>query len=162
MGMTIAEKILAAKAGKKFVEPGELIIADVDLVLANDITAPIAIREFKNGGATKVWDRTKIALVPDHFTPNKDIKSAEQAKIPVVVLGRCRGRIDQPQQPSRLGRIKHRSDPQRYPLRIRRSGRIAFQTNDPPRQVDRVAEPSITGDKPGHDAILISHQVGVD
>jgi 3-isopropylmalate/(R)-2-methylmalate dehydratase large subunit len=81
MGMTIAEKILAAKAGKKFVEPGELIIADVDLVLANDITAPIAIREFKNGGATKVWDRTKIALVPDHFTPNKDIKSAEQAKI---------------------------------------------------------------------------------
>jgi 3-isopropylmalate/(R)-2-methylmalate dehydratase large subunit len=81
MPMNIAEKILAAKSGKKFVEPGELIIADVDLVLANDITAPIAIREFKSSGATKVWDKTKIALVPDHFTPNKDIKSAEQAKI---------------------------------------------------------------------------------
>jgi len=81
MSMNIAEKILAAKSGKKFVEPGELIIADVDLVLANDITAPIAIREFKSSGATKVWDRKKIALVPDHFTPNKDIKSAEQAKI---------------------------------------------------------------------------------
>jgi len=81
MPMNIAEKILSAKSGKKFVEPGELIIADVDLVLANDITAPIAIREFKSSGATKVWDKTKIALVPDHFTPNKDIKSAEQAKI---------------------------------------------------------------------------------
>ena len=81
MSMNIAEKILAAKSGKKHVEPGELIIANVDLVLANDITAPIAIREFKSSGATKVWDKTKIALVPDHFTPNKDIKSAEQAKI---------------------------------------------------------------------------------
>jgi 3-isopropylmalate/(R)-2-methylmalate dehydratase large subunit len=81
MGMNIAEKILAAKSGKKFVEPGELIIANVDLVLANDITAPLAISEFKSAGATKVFDRTKIALVPDHFTPNKDIKSAEQAKI---------------------------------------------------------------------------------
>ncbi len=81
MGMTIGEKILAAKCGKKFVEPGELIIADVDIVLANDITAPLAIKEFKNSGATRVFDRKKIVLVPDHFTPNKDIKSAEQAKI---------------------------------------------------------------------------------
>ncbi len=81
MAMNIAEKILAFKSGKKHVEPGELIIADIDLVLANDITAPIAIKEFKASGATKVWDRTKIALVPDHFTPNKDIKSAEQAKM---------------------------------------------------------------------------------
>ena len=81
MGMNIAEKILAAKSGRKQVEPGELIIANVDMVLANDITAPIAIREFKSSGATKVWDKTKVALVPDHFTPNKDIKSAEQAKI---------------------------------------------------------------------------------
>jgi len=81
MGMTIGEKILAEKSGKKFVEPGELVIADVDIVLANDITAPLAIKEFKNAGATKVFDRKKIVLVPDHFTPNKDIKSAEQAKI---------------------------------------------------------------------------------
>ena len=81
MKMTIAEKILAAKAGKKFVEPGELVIAKIDLVLANDITAPLAISEFKAAGAKKVFDRKKIALVPDHFTPNKDIKSAEQAKI---------------------------------------------------------------------------------
>jgi len=81
LGMNIAEKILAAKSGRKQVEPGELIIANVDMVLANDITAPIAIREFKSSGATKVWDKTKVALVPDHFTPNKDIKSAEQAKI---------------------------------------------------------------------------------
>ncbi len=81
MSMNIAEKILAAKAGKKHVEPGELVIADIDLVLANDITAPIAIKEFKAAGATKVWDKNKVALVPDHFTPNKDIKSAEQAKM---------------------------------------------------------------------------------
>lgn len=81
MGMNIAEKILAAKSGKKHVEPGELVIADIDLVLANDITAPLAIKEFKASGATKVFDRKKVALVPDHFTPNKDIKSAEQAKI---------------------------------------------------------------------------------
>jgi len=79
--MTIAEKILADKSKKKKVEPGELIIADVDMVLANDITAPLAIKEFKSTGAKKVFDRKKIALIPDHFTPNKDIKSAEQAKI---------------------------------------------------------------------------------
>jgi 3-isopropylmalate/(R)-2-methylmalate dehydratase large subunit len=81
MSMTIAEKILADKSKKKKVEPGELIIADVDMVLANDITAPLAIKEFKSTGAKKVFDRKKIALIPDHFTPNKDIKSAEQAKI---------------------------------------------------------------------------------
>ncbi len=81
MAMNIAEKILAAKSGKKYVEPGELIIADVDLVLANDITAPLAIKEFKASGAAKVFDKKKVALVPDHFTPNKDIKSAEQAKM---------------------------------------------------------------------------------
>jgi 3-isopropylmalate/(R)-2-methylmalate dehydratase large subunit len=81
MSMNIAEKILAFKSGKKAVEPGELVIADIDLVLANDITAPIAIKEFRASGAKKVWDRTKVALVPDHFTPNKDIKSAEQAKM---------------------------------------------------------------------------------
>ncbi|WP_031516761.1 3-isopropylmalate dehydratase large subunit [Desulfofalx alkaliphila] len=81
MPMTIAEKILAAHAGKDRVEPGQLINAKVDLVLGNDITAPVAIREFAKIGVDKVFDRHRVALVPDHFTPNKDIKSAEQAKI---------------------------------------------------------------------------------
>lgn len=81
MSMTIAEKILAAKSGNKQVSPGELVIADIDIVLANDITAPIAIREFKASGATKVFNKDRVVLVPDHFTPNKDIMSAEQAKI---------------------------------------------------------------------------------
>lgn len=62
------------------VVPGQLIECDLDLVLANDITAPIAIQEFKKIGVDSVFDPTKIALVPDHYTPNKDIKSAEQAK----------------------------------------------------------------------------------
>ncbi|MDZ4167811.1 MAG: 3-isopropylmalate dehydratase large subunit [Coriobacteriia bacterium] len=79
--MTITEKILAAHAGLPEVEPGQLIECDLDLVLANDVTAPIAIREFAKIGVERVWDATKIALVPDHYTPNKDIKSAEQAKI---------------------------------------------------------------------------------
>ena len=78
--MTITEKILAAAAGKASVKPGELINAKVDLVLANDITAPVAIKEFAKIGVDKVWDKHRVALVPDHFTPNKDIKSAEQAK----------------------------------------------------------------------------------
>jgi 3-isopropylmalate/(R)-2-methylmalate dehydratase large subunit len=81
MGMTITEKILAAHAGKESVVPGELIQARVDLVLGNDITAPLAIREFEKTGVETVFDPAKIALVPDHFTPNKDIKSAEQAKL---------------------------------------------------------------------------------
>lgn len=81
MGMTMTEKILAAHAGKEFVNPGELINVKLDLVLGNDITSPIAIREFEKIGVDRVFDREKIALVPDHFTPNKDIKSAEQAKV---------------------------------------------------------------------------------
>ena len=80
MGMTISEKILAAHCGKDFVEPGELINCKIDMCLGNDITAPIAIQEFEKIGATKVFDNERIALVPDHFTPNKDIKSAEQVK----------------------------------------------------------------------------------
>jgi len=80
LGMTITEKILAAHAGKKMVEPGELIQARVDLVLGNDITAPLAFAEFEKTGARRVFDRNRIALVADHFVPNKDIKSAEQAK----------------------------------------------------------------------------------
>jgi 3-isopropylmalate/(R)-2-methylmalate dehydratase large subunit len=79
--MTITEKILAAHAGLDEVEPGQLIECKLDLVLANDVTAPIAISEFSKVGVEGVWDPTRIALVPDHYTPNKDIKSAEQAKI---------------------------------------------------------------------------------
>lgn len=80
MGMSISQKILAAHAGKKEVVPDELINVKVDLVMGNDITAPIAIREFEKFGLDDVFDREKVALIPDHFTPNKDIKSAEQAK----------------------------------------------------------------------------------
>ncbi|MDO8963213.1 MAG: 3-isopropylmalate dehydratase large subunit [Coriobacteriia bacterium] len=79
--MTITEKILAAHAGLDDVTPGQLINSRLDLVLANDVTAPISIREFAKTGAGTVWDPTKVALVPDHYTPNKDIKSAEQAKL---------------------------------------------------------------------------------
>ncbi|MBI5343779.1 MAG: 3-isopropylmalate dehydratase large subunit [Deltaproteobacteria bacterium] len=78
---TITEKILARHAGVKEVSPGELINAKVDIALGNDITAPIAIREFKRAGGKKVFNRGRVVLVPDHFTPNKDIKSAEQCKI---------------------------------------------------------------------------------
>lgn len=81
MGMTITEKILASHAGLAQVSPGELINVKVDLALGNDITAPVAINEFAKIGLDKVFDKDKIALVPDHFTPNKDIKSAEQAKM---------------------------------------------------------------------------------
>ena len=81
MGMTITEKILAAHAGLERVEPGQLINARVDIALGNDITAPIAIKEFNKAGATKVFDRDKVVLVPDHFAPNKDIQSAEQCKM---------------------------------------------------------------------------------
>jgi 3-isopropylmalate/(R)-2-methylmalate dehydratase large subunit len=80
MGQTITQKILARHCGKKSVMPGEFIWASLDLTLGNDITAPIAIDEFEKSGFTKVFDPKKIALVPDHFTPAKDIKSAEQAK----------------------------------------------------------------------------------
>ncbi|MBU0954323.1 MAG: 3-isopropylmalate dehydratase large subunit [Spirochaetes bacterium] len=80
MAMTMTQKILAAHAGLSEVKEGQLIEAKVDLVLGNDITAPVAINEFRKIGVSKVFDRNKIALVPDHFTPNKDIKAAEQCK----------------------------------------------------------------------------------
>jgi len=81
MGMTITEKILAAHGNRKQLKAGEFCgAARVDVALANDITAPIAIDEFEKAGFTKVFDADSIVLVPDHFTPNKDIKSAEQAK----------------------------------------------------------------------------------
>jgi 3-isopropylmalate/(R)-2-methylmalate dehydratase large subunit len=79
--VTITEKILAVHARKKEVSPGELINAKVDLILANDITAPIAIREFKKIGAKDVFNRDKIVFIPDHFAPQKDIKAAEQCKM---------------------------------------------------------------------------------
>jgi len=81
VGMTITEKILARHAGLDFVKPGDLIEAEVDVVLANDVTAPIAIKQFEESGVGKVFDPEKIVLVPDHFTPAKDRKSANQARI---------------------------------------------------------------------------------
>lgn len=80
MGMTMTQKIMAAHAGKDFVKPGDLVYCKLDLVMANDITAPPSIKEFERIECP-VFDNTKIALVPDHFTPNKDIKSAGLAKI---------------------------------------------------------------------------------
>lgn len=81
MGMTMSEKILARAAGRESVEPGEIVEVAVDLVMTNDITAPLSIREFKKTGLERVFDPQKVVLVPDHFVPAKDIKSAEQAKI---------------------------------------------------------------------------------
>lgn len=81
MPQTISEKILAKHAGLKEVKPGQLINCKVDLVLGNDITAPPAIKEFEKIGVKKVFNKKKIYLVPDHFTPAKDIKSAEQVKM---------------------------------------------------------------------------------
>lgn len=79
MAMTMTQKILAKAAGLDSVKAGELIMADLSLVLGNDITAPVGINEFDKIGTKNVFDKTKIALVPDHFTPNKDIKSAQMA-----------------------------------------------------------------------------------
>jgi len=81
MGMTVTEKILAAHCSREYIEPGELIDAQVDIVLGNDITAPIAISEFKALGLKNVFNKKGVILVSDHFTPNKDIKSAQQVKI---------------------------------------------------------------------------------
>ncbi|PQP35509.1 3-isopropylmalate dehydratase large subunit [Desulfobacteraceae bacterium SEEP-SAG9] len=80
MGMTITEKILARHAGLDRVRPGELINARIDIALGNDITAPLAIEQFYKSGAQVVFDKSRVVLIPDHFVPNKDIKSALQAK----------------------------------------------------------------------------------
>ncbi len=80
MGMTMTQKILAAHAGLPEVKAGQLIEAKLDMVLGNDITSPVAINEFEKAGGKGVFDRTRISLVMDHFTPNKDIKAAEQCK----------------------------------------------------------------------------------
>lgn len=79
--MNLAEKILAAHADRKQVSPGEFVNARVDVILANDVTAPIAIREFKKIGVSRVFDPEKVVMVLDHFMPNRDIASAEMAKI---------------------------------------------------------------------------------
>lgn len=80
MAQTIAEKILAVHAGRERVVPGELLNVPIDLALANDITAPIAIELFEDSGVDTVFDRERIALVPDHFVPNKDVRSAKQVQ----------------------------------------------------------------------------------
>ncbi len=74
--MTMTEKILAHAADKESVEPGELIMAKLDFCFGNDVTAPVAIDEFEKAGFGKVFDPDRILVIPDHFTPNKDIKSA--------------------------------------------------------------------------------------
>ena len=81
MGMTMTQKILAAHAGLEKVEAGQLILVDLDRVLGNDITSPVAIREFNNMGKEGVYDKEKVTMVMDHFAPNKDIKAAEQCKM---------------------------------------------------------------------------------
>ena len=80
MGMTMTQKILAAHAGLESVTAGQLIRAKLDLVLGNDITTPVAINEFTKNGFSQVFDKDKIAIVLDHFVPNKDIKAAQQSK----------------------------------------------------------------------------------
>lgn len=81
MGMTIAEKILAAHCDRKEVQPGDLINCRTDFVMSNDVTAPIAIREFRKLGVSRVFDPERVALVNDHYVPNKDIESATQSKM---------------------------------------------------------------------------------
>lgn len=81
IAMTMTQKIIAFHCGLEFVKPGELVNAKLDIVLGNDITSPVAINEFKKSGFTNVFDKNKIAIVLDHFVPNKDIKAAEQCKI---------------------------------------------------------------------------------
>ncbi len=81
MGSTVTEKILAAHSSGDKVRPGDFIMAEVDFCLGNDITAPLAIEQFKKTGTKEVFDKNRIALIPDHFTPNKDAKSANQSKL---------------------------------------------------------------------------------
>ncbi|MDF2686038.1 MAG: leuC [Clostridia bacterium] len=80
MGMTMSQKILAEKAGKSTLKAGEIVAAKIDLALANDITGPVAVNEYNKTGADKIFDKEKVVFVMDHFTPNKDIKSAENCR----------------------------------------------------------------------------------
>ena len=79
MGMTITEKILADHAGLKSVSPGDLIDARIDIIMGHDLSTPLAIKEMERIGAKRVFDPEKIVIVPDHFTPNKDLKAADCA-----------------------------------------------------------------------------------
>ena len=81
MSMTMTQKILAAHAGLDKVEAGQLVLVNLDRVLGNDITSPVAIREFEKIGAKEVYDKDKVTMVMDHFAPNKDIKAAVQCKM---------------------------------------------------------------------------------
>ena len=81
MGMTMSQKILAAHAGLDHVEAGQLIMANLDMVLGNDVTTPVAINEFRRAKFDGVFDKKKVSMVMDHFTPNKDIKAATQCKL---------------------------------------------------------------------------------
>ena len=81
MGMTMTQKILAAHAGLDRVQAGQLILVSLDLVLGNDITSPVAIKEFARLGKDSVFDRDKVTMIMDHFAPNKDIKAAEQCRV---------------------------------------------------------------------------------
>ena len=91
MSMTMTQKIIAAHCGKDEVKAGEMVLADVDIVLANDITAPVSISEFEKHGFIKVFDREKIALVMDHFVPCKDMPNAIRiigtAELPIMLIG---------------------------------------------------------------------------
>ena len=80
MGMTMTQKILAAHAGLPAVEPGQLIECSLDIVMGNDVTTPVAIHEFEKAGLTEIFDKDKVVIIPDHFTPNKDIQSATHSK----------------------------------------------------------------------------------
>ncbi len=91
MPMTHTEKVLARAAGRQAVQPGDFLEIEPDIGLANDITAPLAIEEFERTGATRVKYPERVFLVPDHFTPNKDIQSAEQVKTPARVRAEARG-----------------------------------------------------------------------
>jgi len=81
MPMTLAEKIIAAHCGRDSVRPGELVNVRVDFVMSNDVTAPLAIQEFHKLGVERVFDPQRVAFIPSHFIPNKDIQSAENAKM---------------------------------------------------------------------------------
>jgi 3-isopropylmalate/(R)-2-methylmalate dehydratase large subunit len=81
MAMTVSEKILAAHAGLDEVRPGQLVTAGVDLALGSDPTAPLAIEQFEKAGASTVFDKDKVVMIPDHFAPNKDVVSAQKCKL---------------------------------------------------------------------------------
>ncbi|EFE14728.1 putative 3-isopropylmalate dehydratase large subunit [Clostridium sp. M62/1] len=119
MGMTMTQKILAAHAGLESVKAGQLIEADLDLVLGNDITSPVAIAEMEKMNTQTVFDKDKIALVMDHFIPNKDIKSAENCKCCRDFA--CRHEISNYFDVGEMG-IEHALLPEKRPGGSRRCG----------------------------------------